>query len=159
MRRRFWIIALITFLLDQLSKQAVVFWLDLKTIGLIEVLPPYLNFTMGWNRGINFGLLQMGDAGRWVWVGLSLIIAGWLTIWLMRAPARKWALIGGGLVVGGALGNVIDRVRFGAVADFLNMSCCGIRNPYAFNIADIAIFAGAVLLIIFAPDNSDKKQA
>ena len=54
-----------------------------------------------------------------------------------------------GLVVGGALGNVMDRILYGAVADFLNMSCCGIRNPYAFNVADIAIFVGAVGLLIF----------
>jgi signal peptidase II len=52
--------------------------------------------------------------------------------------------------VGGALGNVVDRLAYGAVADFLNMSCCGIDNPYAFNVADIAIFFGAVGLILFA---------
>ena len=55
-----------------------------------------------------------------------------------------------GAIIGGALGNVLDRVVYGAVADFLNMSCCGFTNPYAFNIADVAIFAGAIVLIIFA---------
>ncbi len=58
-------------------------------------------------------------------------------------------MISAGLLVGGALGNVIDRVIYGAVADFLNMSCCGIENPYSFNIADIAIFAGALGLVLF----------
>ena len=57
--------------------------------------------------------------------------------------------IAAGLLVGGAAGNVIDRLIYGAVADFLNMSCCGIDNPFAFNVADIAIFAGAVGLILF----------
>jgi signal peptidase II len=55
-----------------------------------------------------------------------------------------------GLLVGGAIGNVIDRIRFGAVADFLNMSCCGFTNPYAFNVADISIFVGAGLLILLS---------
>jgi signal peptidase II len=59
--------------------------------------------------------------------------------------------------VGGALGNALDRVLYGAVADFLNMSCCGIRNPYAFNLADVFIFAGAAGLIWL--DGSDKQRA
>ena len=59
-------------------------------------------------------------------------------------------------MIGGALGNAFDRLVYGAVADFLNMSCCGIDNPYAFNIADIAIFAGAIGLAFF---NSPKKSA
>ena len=54
-----------------------------------------------------------------------------------------------GLLIGGALGNVVDRVLYGAVADFLNMSCCGIENPFAFNVADVAIFAGAIGLVLF----------
>jgi signal peptidase II len=59
-------------------------------------------------------------------------------------------------LIGGALGNVIDRIVYGAVADFLNMSCCGFDNPYAFNVADIAIFAGAFGLVLFAADTKDK---
>jgi signal peptidase II len=55
----------------------------------------------------------------------------------------------GRALIGGAIGNVIDRIAYGAVADFLNMSCCGIENPYAFNVADIAIFAGALGLVLF----------
>jgi signal peptidase II len=58
------------------------------------------------------------------------------------------------VLVGGALGNVIDRIVYGAVADFLNISCCGIENPYAFNVADIAIFAGAIGLVIYAKADS-----
>ncbi len=59
-------------------------------------------------------------------------------------------MLAAGLLVGGALGNALDRVLHGAVADFLNMSCCGIRNPYAFNLADVGIFAGAIALVIWA---------
>ena len=57
---------------------------------------------------------------------------------------------GAGVVIGGALGNAWDRLQYGAVADFMNMSCCGIDNPYAFNIADVAIFAGAALIALKA---------
>jgi signal peptidase II len=64
--------------------------------------------------------------------------------------SEAWFTLGGGLLIGGALGNAVDRVRFGAVADFLNVTCCGLVNPYAFNVADIAIFAGA-LVLAFAP--------
>jgi signal peptidase II len=58
--------------------------------------------------------------------------------------------VSAGLLIGGALGNVVDRVLYGAVADFLNMSCCGIDNPFAFNVADVAIFVGAIGLVLFA---------
>ena len=76
-------------------------------------------------------------------------------VWWARGKDSRWFLFGAGLVVGGALGNVVDRVRFGAVADFLNMSCCGIDNPYVFNIADIAIFAGAGLLILVSGEKRE----
>jgi signal peptidase II len=62
------------------------------------------------------------------------------------------------LLVGGALGNVVDRVIYGAVADFLNMSCCGFTNPYAFNVADISIFAGAIGLALFSGGGSAPKR-
>ena len=58
-------------------------------------------------------------------------------------------MIAGGLLIGGAMGNVIDRLIYGAVADFITMSCCGIENPYSFNVADVAIFIGALGLVLF----------
>ena len=67
--------------------------------------------------------------------------------------------LGYALIIGGALGNVVDRVLHGAVADFLNMSCCGINNPYAFNVADISIFVGAVGLVLFTGNDDPKKTA
>jgi signal peptidase II len=75
---------------------------------------------------------------------------------MRREPHGPRAEVSAGLLIGGALGNVVDRVLYGAVADFLNMSCCGIENPYTFNVADIAIFAGAIGLIFFT-GNGDKK--
>jgi signal peptidase II len=149
--RRFWITAAIVFGLDQLTKLVVVFWLDLFNRGEIDVFPPFLVFRMAWNYGINFGLLAHGsDLARWGLIAVALAISAWV-IWWMRGEQGNWkAQVAGGLLVGGALGNVIDRVAYGAVADFLNMSCCGIENPYAFNVADIAIFVGALALVIFA---------
>ena len=157
--RRFWITAGLTFLVDQLLKLAVVQGLNLIERGEIDVLPPFLVFRMAWNRGINFGLFSgQADATRWVLIAIALAISAWV-VWWMRTERGNWkAEVSGGLLVGGALGNVIDRIAYGAVADFLNMSCCGIENPYAFNVADIAIFAGAIGLVLFAqnPPKSGK---
>ncbi|PJF08619.1 signal peptidase II [Pseudorhodobacter sp. MZDSW-24AT] len=142
--------AIVTFVLDQVSKLAVVQGLNLIERGVIEVVPPFLVFRMAWNRGINFGLLANdADLVRWGLVVVSLAISAWVWVWVRRENPGRWAQISAGLLVGGALGNVIDRVIYGAVADFLNMSCCGVENPYAFNVADIAIFAGAAGLVLF----------
>ncbi|MFN3280117.1 MAG: signal peptidase II [Tabrizicola sp.] len=149
--RRFWITAAATFGLDQLAKLAVVHGLDLMTRHEIDVLPPFVNFRMAWNYGINFGLLAHGsDLARWGLIAVALAISAWVVWWMRRERGNWKAELSGGLLVGGALGNVVDRVLYGAVADFLNMSCCGIENPYAFNVADIAIFAGAAGLVVFA---------
>lgn len=143
--------ALATFGLDQLSKLAVVHGLNLIERGEIDVFPPFLVFRMAWNYGINFGLLSNGsDLARWVLILVALAISLWVFLWIRRERANTRAQISAGLLIGGALGNVIDRIAYGAVADFLNMSCCGIENPYAFNIADIAIFVGALGLVLFA---------
>ncbi len=147
---RLWKWAGIVFVLDQLTKILVVQILGLASRGSIDVLPPFLNFRMAWNRGVNFGMLSGdGDATRWILIAVALGISAWVVLWLRRERPGKRAMIAGGLLVGGAIGNVVDRLIYGAVADFLNMSCCGIDNPYAFNVADIAIFAGALGLIAF----------
>jgi signal peptidase II len=150
MMRRVGIIAVATFALDQASKLAVVQGLDLLNRGVIEVVPPFLVFRMAWNRGVNFGLFSHdADVMRWVLIAVALSISAWVWLWMRREKASFPAQISAGLLIGGAMGNVIDRIVYGAVADFLNMSCCGIENPYAFNIADIAIFAGAAGLVLF----------
>lgn len=142
--------AALVLLVDQLSKFAVVQWLDLKTRGSIDVLPPLLNFRMAWNDGINFGLFgDSGDIMRWLLIVIALAVSAWVFVWIRREEPGRVAQISAGAVIGGALGNVIDRLIYGAVADFLNMSCCGIDNPFAFNIADIAVFAGVAGLVIF----------
>ena len=147
---------LLTFLLDQLSKHAVVVWMDLRRLGRVEIMPPYLEFHMAWNEGVNFGLFSRFDM-RWVLIAVAFAICALVVWWLRREGGSKWVYISAGLLIGGALGNVIDRIRWGAVADFLNMSCCGYNNPYAFNVADVAIFAGGLGLALFSSSGSTKK--
>lgn len=152
--------AILAFGLDQLSKWFVVHWLDLWNRLTIDVLPPLLNFRMGWNTGINFGLFGGSpDAMRWVLTGLAVVISIALLVWAKRSLTRPIALAGVGMIVGGAMGNAVDRVVYGAVADFLNMSCCGIQNPFTFNVADIFIFAGAFAIVIFDEKKSDTNSS
>ena len=148
-------IAAVVFVLDQLTKWFVVQYLDLAARGEIDVLPPILNLRMAWNRGINFGLLSGDqDSTKWILIAIAVMISVWV-IWWMRRETRLMAQISAGLLVGGAIGNIVDRLIYGAVADFLNMSCCGFDNPYAFNIADITIFIGAFGLILFTGEKKN----
>ncbi len=144
------IIAVITLLIDQASKWYIVQHLDLKTKQEIDVLPPFLNFRMAWNDGINFGLFANStEIMRWVLVIASVAIS--VAIFRYSQKYSGWlAALFFGSIVGGALGNALDRVIYGAVADFLNMSCCGWENPYSFNVADAMIFFGAGGLIFFS---------
>ena len=152
MRLVFWV-ALVIFVADQAVKYLVVHLMDLAYLGAIDVFPPYLNLRMAWNYGINFGLMSHDSPlTRWVLIIVALVISGAVLWWVHREPGGLWQKIAAGLLVGGALGNVIDRLIYGAVADFLNMSCCGLNNPYAFNVADIAVFVGAFGMVVFSPD-------
>jgi signal peptidase II len=147
------IVAVVIFVLDQITKWLVVFRMGLIDRGVIDVWPPYLTFRMAWNTGINFGLLgSESEVTRWALIVVALAITAWVLWWMRKGAQPKIAQVAAGLLVGGALGNVVDRVLYGAVADFLNMSCCGIENPYAFNVADISIFAGAIGLVLFSAD-------
>ncbi|RVV97787.1 signal peptidase II [Mesobaculum littorinae] len=151
--------AALTFMIDQITKVLVVNVANLRSVGTIDVLPPWLSFRMAWNRGVNFGLFSHdADIMRWVLVALALAISGWVLVWMWRDPPGRWGLMSAGLLVGGALGNVLDRIIYGAVADFLNVTCCGIENPYAFNVADIAIFVGAGGLLLFTGRKPDRKK-
>jgi len=138
--------------LDQITKYLVVFYMNLIERGQMSVWPGFIHFHMAWNSGINFGLFSNnGLAARWILIAIALGICGVVAYW-MRRETRPIALMSGGMVIGGALGNVIDRILYGSVADFLNITCCGLYNPFAFNVADIAIFAGLLGLMLFASD-------
>ncbi|MCD9146926.1 signal peptidase II [Pseudophaeobacter flagellatus] len=147
------------FLVDQASKYLVIHWMGLSRRLSIDVLPPLLNFRYGENTGINFGLFDSDvDTARWVLIGLSLVICLALVLWVGRGRDKGALMqVSAGLVIGGALGNVADRLLYGYVLDFLNMSCCGVNNPYVFNLADVFIFAGAAGLILF--EGRSKKPA
>ena len=136
---------------DQGSKWLVVHWLDLKSRFFIDVWPPWLTFVMAWNTGVNFGLFaDDGAITRRILIAVALAISVWIWLWAWRERGNGAMQVSAGLIVGGALGNVIDRLVYGAVADFINVTCCGIDNPYSFNIADASIFVGAAGLILFA---------
>jgi len=146
-------------LLDQVSKLLVVKGLNLEQIDMIDVLPPWFNLRMAWNRGINFGLFSGEDQiTRWALVVVALAISVWVWRWVSRGKATLEAQISAGLLIGGALGNVIDRLAYGAVADFLNVSTPFWDNPYSFNVADIAIFGGAAGLVLFTGETGPKKR-
>ena len=145
------------FFIDQISKYVVIHVMELSRVRAIDVLPPFLNFRYGENRGINFGLFGGGsDTSRWILIALALVICAAVIVWIRKVPQRARVYVSAGLLVGGALANVLDRVLYGYVLDFLNMSCCGIENPYAFNVADIAIFAGALGLVIFTGEKKPR---
>ncbi|MDP8915886.1 MAG: signal peptidase II [Pseudomonadota bacterium] len=132
--------------LDQLSKLWVLEGLKLEERGSIEVLP-ILSLSMVWNRGVSFGLLQaQQDLARWGLAAFSAAVAVALVLWARRVqrPLLATAL---GLIIGGAVGNLIDRVRFGAVADFIDVSGLGFF-PWVFNVADSAITIGVLLLVL-----------
>ncbi|HAJ03774.1 MAG TPA: signal peptidase II, partial [Brevundimonas sp.] len=107
----------------------------------------YLRFTYLLNDGISFGLFG-GGTMRWILTVFSLVVAGALAWWATRAD-RRLLITAIGLVMGGALGNVIDRIRFGGVVDFIDFSGTGLF-PWVFNIADSAITIGVILLIVDA---------
>ncbi|MCP2670820.1 signal peptidase II [Maricaulaceae bacterium EIL42A08] len=141
-----YLVAVVFLIADQISKHVILRIVDLDVVGQIEVLDPWFNFTMVWNRGVSFGLFQ---AGSWWQIGIliavSVGVSLMLAVWMMQAERRLQA-ISFGMIIGGAIGNVIDRFAYGAVADFLDFS--GLYFPYVFNVADAAISVGVALLVL-----------
>lgn len=151
------VFAFVAFALDQISKYLVIHVMRVSPQKPIDVLPPLLRFRYGENRGINFGLL--GDAvSVWALIAVALLICAGVLFWVVRHPQPRLAQASAGLLIGGALANVFDRLIYGYVLDFLNMSCCGINNPFVFNVADIFIFAGALGLVFFGHDPKAPKK-
>ena len=138
------VVALLALIADQLSK----WWIlaDVMDPPSTIELTPFLNIVLVWNRGVSFGLFNTGSPMvPWILSGVALAVLIGLCIWLYRVPKRLPAL-GLGLVMGGAVGNLIDRIRFGAVVDFVDLHAFGQHWP-AFNVADSAIVVGVGLLI------------
>jgi len=137
-------LALLAAALDQLTKWWIVTEV-MRPPQVIEVTP-FFNLVLGYNRGVSFGMFNMhGDTGRWLLAGLAATITIALIVWMWRAE-NPWIAGALGLIIGGAVGNLWDRVFVGAVVDFLDFHAAGYHWP-AFNIADSAIFCGAAILI------------
>jgi signal peptidase II len=158
-------IALLIIVLDQLTKAWILSLPDVASVSQIpvgyvfaEVLPPILRFTFVQNTGVSFGLFGGGEA-RWGLTIFSVIVSAGLAWWATQSD-RRLLITAIGFVMGGALGNVIDRIRFGYVVDFIDVSGTGVF-PWVFNIADSAITIGVVLLILdsFLSDKAAKVGA
>jgi len=161
-----WAIPLIVLIVafDQLSKAWVLATPDFRALECLDVLTrcggielsPVMDFSMTWNRGVSFGAMQADGIARWILFGLISVVAVGFTIWLLRAE-RKTTALALALVVGGAVGNLIDRFIFGAVVDFidfqgpwfgLDLFGWPVGFPWIFNIADAAISIGAIFLLV-----------
>lgn len=140
-------IAATVIVIDQLVKAWALHIYELPVRAHVD-LSPVMDLTMVWNRGVSFGLLYSdAETGRWLLAGFSVVVAGLLAWWLSRAQRRLLG-VALGLVIGGALGNAIDRVVHGAVADFLDFS--DVWFPWVFNIADASISVGVGLMLLDA---------
>ncbi len=141
--------AAVVFALDQLSKYIVTVPLDLKAVGQIVILPIF-NLTWVENYGVSLGLLTAdSELGRWLLTALTAAIATFVAVWLWREKNRQ-DVFGLGLILGGALGNILDRVRFGHVVDFADLHFGAFRPFLVFNIADAAITVGVLILLFRA---------
>lgn len=137
-------VAVLLMALDQLTKQAVL--LQIPEGRTITVLP-ILDFVLVWNTGISYGLFDgSGGFGRTALSLLGLLIAGFL-LFLMARTSRKWERLGFGLIIGGALGNIVDRVIYGGVIDFISFHVAN-YYWYVFNLADVWITLGVVLILL-----------
>src|SRR6476661_7288099 len=149
-RRLGFAIALVLFALDQLSKWYVTGPLGIDQLGDQLVLLPIFNFTYTENEGISLGLLNATNpVGRWLLVALTSAIAAGEAVWIGREKSRidQAAL---GMVLGGALGNILDRVRFGYVVDFAALHFGEFRPFLVFNVGDAAISIAVVILLLRA---------
>jgi len=137
--------AIVLLVADQASKAVLIDLFDGMPGRGMEVLP-FFNLVMVWNRGVSFGMFGDSALAPWVLVLVSLAIVAGLLIWIRRLE-HVWTAIALGGIVGGAVGNVIDRLRYGAVADFFDFHVGGWHWP-AFNIADAGIVIGVGMLML-----------
>ncbi|MES9965782.1 MAG: signal peptidase II [Sedimenticola sp.] len=158
MLRWLWLSAIVIGL-DQVSKQLVE-----SSLMLYEVVPvmPFFNLTLAYNEGAAFSFLSdQGGWQRWFFSGLALLVSIILVIWISRLQQRERLIaISLSLIVGGAIGNLIDRVLHGHVIDFLDLYYGQWHWP-AFNVADSAIFVGVVLMLLdaFRGEQEESRQA
>lgn len=147
-------LAILVIVLDQISKYWILYVYDLPSRFSTPIAGPF-SLTMVWNKGVSFGLFRAEvDLVRWALTIFSIGVAIVLAVWVRKAQ-RPLLGVGLGLVIGGAIGNAIDRIRFGAVVDFLDFQRLGFF-PWVFNVADSAITVGVVFLLL---DSMRKESA
>lgn len=152
--RHGFLLALIVLAADQLSKWWILESFNLPQKGSVELLP-FLNLTMVWNKGISMGLMPAnGDLGRWILVAVTSAVTIALVVWLVRC-SDKWLSLALGALIGGALGNIIDRIAYGAVADFIHLHAFN-WSFYVFNVADAMISLGVIILLFDGLRSEDK---
>lgn len=140
------VVAFVIFFTDQFTKYMVMYPLDLKAKGQIELLP-FFNLTWAENYGVSMGFLTAStDFQRWSLVALTGLIGVAVLIWMWREKA-KWDIIALSFVLGGAMGNILDRARLGFVADFADLHIGDFRPFLIFNVADACISIGVVILL------------
>ncbi|MFA7428729.1 MAG: signal peptidase II [Rhodospirillaceae bacterium] len=137
-------VAAVIMVLDQITKHYTLFTLLADTRGF-EVLP-FLNIVLAWNTGVSFGMFGDGAFSPWLFFALSVAISLGMAVWISRTTDRI-LILSLAMMIGGAIGNAIDRVRWGAVFDFIDVHAFGWHWP-AFNVADAGITVGAALLIL-----------
>ena len=153
--RRWYVLAGLVVVLDQISK-----WVALENIRFGETIyvAPFWNWVLTYNPGAAFSFLaDQPGWQRWFFTVLALAVSGWIAFELRRHPEQKMLSLALALIMGGALGNVIDRIRFGAVVDFIQWHAAGYYWP-AFNVADSAITVGAILLVFSTLTVANKKE-
>lgn len=150
------IAAIVTLIADQVSKLWLLHVFDIGRRGMVQVTS-FFDLVLAWNTGISYGWLQdMGTTGQTLLMAGKALAIVLLAIWMSRSQTRL-AVIGLGLIIGGAIGNAIDRVAYGAVVDFalFHIAIGGkTYSWYVFNLADAAIVAGVAALLydsLFAP--------
>jgi len=149
-------VSIAVLLADQLTKGFILHGLELG-LGERRAIAPFIDLALTYNRGISYGLFQQdGEWGRWFLIVLKLAAAGLFVFWLARSHSRLVA-ISLGLLIGGALGNAVDRMVYGAVVDFVSLHAFGWRW-YVFNLADTAIVAGVLGLLYDAVKGSVTKS-
>jgi len=142
-------IALVVFALDQLAKWFVSGPLNLEAVGQIYLLPIF-NLTWTENNGISLGLFNATtEVGRWMLVAITSAIAIGVAVWIGREKNR-WDKAALGMILGGALGNILDRSRHGYVVDFADLHFGAVRPFLVFNVGDAAITIGVVILLLRA---------
>jgi signal peptidase II len=153
--QRWYALSLLVIVLDQISK-----WVVLQNVSFGEPIyvAPFWNWVLTYNPGAAFSFLaDQSGWQRWFFTALAIGVSIWIALELRRHAEDKWLSLALSLVMGGALGNVIDRIRFGAVVDFIQWHVAGFYWP-AFNVADAAISVGAVLLLFGQLSGAGRKE-